>query len=181
MADVPISCCVAAAVLLEEGATPPRMLILRRAVEQLHGEWCHVAGKIENGETAWQSVLREIQEETGLAVTRVFSADYTEQFYEVPRNVVSIVPAFVAYVDASQPVRLNAEHSEYRWVTIADAQALVTLGGNAAFMKRCNASSSIASPLGGKKSRGSPSKEIGCPLVRNIASRQPMTRWSWRP
>src|SRR5271169_4494967 len=101
MADIPISCCIASAVVLEEGGSPPRMLILRRAVEQLHGEWCHVAGRIEADETAWEAVLREIREETGLAVTRLFSADYTEQFYEAKRNVVSVVPAFVAYVDST--------------------------------------------------------------------------------
>lgn len=129
MADIPISCCIASAVILEEGVSPPRMLILRRVVEQLYGEWCHVAGRIEAEETAWEAVLREIREETGLAVTRLFSADYTEQFYEPKRNIVSVVPAFVAYVDSSQPVRLNAEHSEFRWVTISDAQALVTFGG----------------------------------------------------
>ena len=114
---------------MEEGVNPPRMLILRRAVEQLHGEWCHVAGRIEDGETAWQAILREISEETGLTVTRLFSADYTEQFYEAKRNIVSIVPAFVAYVDPAQPVRLNAEHSEFRWVPISKAQSLVTFGG----------------------------------------------------
>jgi hypothetical protein len=52
MADVQISCFVASAVLLEEGVSVPRMLILRRPVEHLCGEWCHVAGRIEAGETA---------------------------------------------------------------------------------------------------------------------------------
>ena len=88
-----------------------------------------MAGGIEDRETAWQAALREIREETGLAVTRLFSADYNEQFYEAGRNIFTIVPVFVAYVDSSQAVRLNSEHSECRWVTIAEARSLVTFGG----------------------------------------------------
>lgn len=64
---VPISCEVASAVVLEDGAEVPRMLLLKRAKAHLQHEWCHVAGGIEAGETAWQAALREIAEETGLA------------------------------------------------------------------------------------------------------------------
>jgi len=56
-------------------------------------------------------------------------ADYNEQFYEAGRNTFTVVPVFFAYVDSSQAVRLNTEHSEFRWVTIAEAQSLVTFGG----------------------------------------------------
>jgi len=129
MAEIPVRCNVASAVVLEDGVPAPRMLLLRRNAAQLRDEWCHVAGGIQSGETAWQAALREITEETGLRVSRLFSADFNEQFYEAKRNVFTIVPAFVAYVDASQSVRLNAEHSEFRWVTITEAQSLVTFGG----------------------------------------------------
>lgn len=129
MAEIPVRCAVASAVVLEEGVEQPRMLLLRRSKTPLVGEWCHVAGGIEEGETPWQTVLREIREETGLAVSRLYSADYNEQFYEAGQNVFNVVPVFVAYVDSSKPIRLNSEHSEYRWVTISEAQALVTFGG----------------------------------------------------
>lgn len=127
--SVPISCSVASAVVLEDSAGSPRMLLLKRAKSYLFDEWCHVSGGIESGETAWQAALREIREETGLRITRLYSADYTEQFYEASKNQVTIVPAFVAYAAAGQAVRLNAEHSEYRWVSFHEARNLVTFGG----------------------------------------------------
>ena len=36
---------------------------------------------------------------------------------------------FVACADAGQAVRLNAEHSAYRWATFHEARNLVTFGG----------------------------------------------------
>ncbi len=105
------------------------MLLLKRASGYLVDEWCHIAGKIERGETAWQAALRELKEETALAPRRFYSADYTEQFYEHERNVVSIVPAFVAYVAPQSVPQLNEEHSEYRWVSFSEAASIVTFGG----------------------------------------------------
>ena len=126
--NVRVNCSVASAVLLAQNERSPRLLLLRRSSAQLRDEWCHVAGGIEPGETAWQAALREIGEETGLAVQRFYSADYTEQFYEMKRNIIQIVPAFVAYVDAAQPVRLNSEHSAFRWVTFVEAKQMVPFG-----------------------------------------------------
>jgi len=127
--EIPIRCYMASAVVLEDGPTQPKMLLLRRASEYLNGEWCHVAGKLETGETAGQAVLREIREETGLSVSRLFSADFCEQFYETHKNAICIVPAFVAYVDADQEVQLNEEHDTCRWVLLAEAAELVPFGG----------------------------------------------------
>ena len=141
---VPINCNVASAVVLEQNANPPKMLLLRRATEVLRDQWCHVAGGIEAGESAWQAALREVREETGLHVLRLFSADYTEQFYEAARNVVTIVPAFVAYVDSTQTVRLNAEHSAYRWVSFRRPTHWSPLAGNVDSTKRCAANSLTA-------------------------------------
>lgn len=78
--NVPVVCSYATAVVLEHGVETPRILLLRRAKEYLRGEWSSVAGSIEDGETAWQAALREVAEETGLEVKRLYATDYVEQY-----------------------------------------------------------------------------------------------------
>ncbi|MGK2889628.1 MAG: NUDIX domain-containing protein [Candidatus Malihini olakiniferum] len=53
---------------------------------------------IEAGETAWQTAQPEAEEETGLQLTDLYSADRCKQFYEADNNDITLVPVFVAYV-----------------------------------------------------------------------------------
>jgi dATP pyrophosphohydrolase len=127
---VPIRCVAVSAHLLRLDVDAARVLLLRRSSgDFLAGEWCQVSGRIEAGETAWQAALREIREETGLVPERFYSAGVCEQFYEPTRNHISLLPVFVGFVSAHAVVTLNAEHSEARWMTFAEAEAAVTFGG----------------------------------------------------
>lgn len=95
----------------------------------LLGEWCHVAGESRTAKLRGRRRSAKFTKKPALPSLALFSADCNEQFYEAGRNTFTIIPVFVAYVDSSQAVRLNSEHSEFRWVTIAEAQLLVTFGG----------------------------------------------------
>jgi ADP-ribose pyrophosphatase YjhB (NUDIX family) len=55
------------AVIVHEG----RVLLVRRGTEPLRGEWSLPGGLIEVGETLLAGVVREVREETGLAVEPV--------------------------------------------------------------------------------------------------------------
>jgi dATP pyrophosphohydrolase len=118
-----------AAVVLQDDRKQPRTLLLRRAKAAMRGEWSYVAGSVETGENAPQAIRRELSEETGLIASRLYSADFCEQFYEAQRASICIVPAFVAFVDPKAAITLNAEHDDWRWVTIAQAVGLVPFGG----------------------------------------------------
>ncbi len=98
------------------------MLLLKRTREEY---WCHVAGRIENDEVAWQTFLREVQEETGLAVDELYSGEYIEQFYEPKTNCITIFPVFVGMIDETSEVRLNEEHTDHKWCTLEEAINLV--------------------------------------------------------
>jgi dATP pyrophosphohydrolase len=128
MHEIPIrSFAVSVVVVRGTGAESDVLLLCR--TRSLAGEWCQIAGAIEAGETAWQAALREVHEETGLRPVAFYSADICEQFYEADRNAISLLPVFVGFVRPGDDVRLNAEHSEFRWVTFDDALRMVPFAG----------------------------------------------------
>ncbi len=144
MSQIKIKANYVSAVLIRNQNSSSEILLLKRAKEFMHGIWCHVAGRVENGEKAWEAALREIKEETGLIPESFYSADFCEQFYEYDKNEISIVPAFVAFVNHTDKVILNNEHSEFKWISINKAKEMVAFGGqrnlyefiNEEFLKR---------------------------------------------
>lgn len=62
---IPIRTFAVSAVLLSEVEGEIKMLMMHRTKERF---WCHVAGKVEAGETGWQAVIREVKEETEIVV-----------------------------------------------------------------------------------------------------------------
>ncbi|WP_342572287.1 NUDIX domain-containing protein [Paenibacillus sp. FSL R5-0749] len=118
-----------AVVLLKKSHDQYRVLMLKRAGRMLHNEWCYVGGGIEKGEKAWEAALREVHEETGITKVRLYSANQFEQFYSPKEDYIYTAPVFVGYVDESQPVRLNHEHTEYQWMTFDEAKDNAALPG----------------------------------------------------
>ncbi|MCY6381608.1 NUDIX hydrolase [Hoeflea prorocentri] len=128
MPEVPIRAFIASLVALCETGIGYEVLLLQRA-QTLAGEWCQIAGKFEDGETAWQAALHKLREETGLKPDRFYSADICEQFYEPDRDAITMAPVFVAFVDAKAAVVLNDENTAYRWVSFDEAPDMVAFGG----------------------------------------------------
>ena len=126
--EVPIRARAVSIHLVREDAFGPEVLLLRRA-GTLAGTWCQVAGRIEEGETAWQAALREVREETGLAPNRLYNADILEQFYVAARNIIAILPVFVGYVGEEAEVALNDEHDAHVWLSFEDARERVSFAG----------------------------------------------------
>jgi len=98
-----------------------KFLILKRArTKQYEHLWQGVAGKIEDGEKAWQAAIRELKEETGLTPKQMFIADHVSLFYETHGDRVNLVPVFGIEVDTDKVV-LSHEHCEYQWVHYDEA------------------------------------------------------------
>ncbi|WP_196160045.1 NUDIX pyrophosphatase [Reinekea sp. G2M2-21] len=115
-------------VLLRQRATTTEALLLKRSPED-GGFWSYVSGGVELGETGPEAALREIFEETGLSPVELYSADFIEQYYQASKNRIMLLPLFVAFVETSDLIVLNHEHTEYRWCGLEVALSLLRFDG----------------------------------------------------
>lgn len=128
MQDIPIRSFAVSVVVLRPSGLKRDVLLLQWS-RSLAGEWCQVAGAIEPGEAAWRAALREVEEETGLALKQLYSADIFEQLYEADRDAISLLPVFVGFARQEAEVRRNAKHSVARWVAFDEALEIVPFAG----------------------------------------------------
>ena len=128
--SVPIQCRAVGVVVLAGSGAGTRVLLLKRGTGSFIGEWSLITGRIEADEPAWNAAVREVHEEAGLVVARLYSAGYCDSFYQPDSNGLEIVPIFVAAIDAPGPVTLNDENTDFRWVTAQEAIALVPFHGH---------------------------------------------------
>ena len=94
-----------------------RVLTLRRAEgTRCTGAWEIVHGSIERGETPVAAARREVQEETGLPIERLYSLT-VNPFYLHRFDAVQLAVVFAAIVDPAAPVVLGSEHDAHQWRT----------------------------------------------------------------
>ncbi len=98
-----------------------RILTLKRGPNtRCTGAWEIVHGRIESGEKAEQAAMREVLEETGLAITRLYSIT-VNSFYLHQTGTVQLAIVFAAVVEATGAVHLGVEHDEFAWHSMHDA------------------------------------------------------------
>ncbi|WP_301101898.1 Nudix family hydrolase [Propionivibrio sp.] len=114
---------VAAAVLLREGQSGIEYLLARRPEGKVYaGYWEFPGGKVEPGESLRQALMRELQEELGIAIDHAWpwlSCTFTYphasvrlKFFRVPSWHGEIVPI---------------EHDGLIWTTIGDAATVTPI------------------------------------------------------
>jgi 8-oxo-dGTP pyrophosphatase MutT (NUDIX family) len=100
-----------------------RVLVLQRAAAtRCPASWETVHGRIEAGELPEQAAVREVQEETGLAVARLYNIT-VQPFYLPSLRIVTLAVVFAAFVDEPADVVLGAEHGDSQWLSPKDADA----------------------------------------------------------
>ncbi|MGH7615884.1 MAG: ATPase, T2SS/T4P/T4SS family [Gemmatimonadaceae bacterium] len=88
------------------------------------GAWEIVHGHIEPGEEPADAAIREVREETGLAVAKLYTLR-VQPFYLHTMRVVELAIVFVAFIDEPGHVIVGNEHDRAEWLTIEDAVARV--------------------------------------------------------
>jgi 8-oxo-dGTP pyrophosphatase MutT (NUDIX family) len=82
--------------------------------------WESVHGHIEAGETPEQAAVREVREETGLTVRRLYNVT-VQPFYLHRLATVELAVVFAAFVDRSEAVSLGEEHMRHEWLAPEEA------------------------------------------------------------
>lgn len=103
-----------------------RVLALRRAAHtRCTGAWEIVHGRIEAGERPAEAACREVFEETGFTVDRLYSLS-VNPFYLSVTDTVQLAVVYAAVLDRLDiAVRLSEEHDAARWLTAEDAQQIL--------------------------------------------------------
>ena len=90
-----------------------KFLLLKRNNPPVKGEWWLPGGRIRKGEQLEEAVKREVREETGLECKIIRQVGVINQIFP-ECHTVSI---YYLVKSESGDVKLNREHSGYRWVS----------------------------------------------------------------
>jgi ADP-ribose pyrophosphatase YjhB (NUDIX family) len=101
-----------------------KVLLTRRARSPAKGFYSLPGGRVEFGESLYQALAREVEEETGLEIKIVGLAGWREVLPAAPGSGHYLIMSFAARWTAREPV-LNEELDDYRWIAPG---ALASLG-----------------------------------------------------
>jgi 8-oxo-dGTP pyrophosphatase MutT (NUDIX family) len=99
-----------------------RVLLMKRGDEgRCPRSWEAVHGRIEPGERPEEAAVREVFEESGLSVARLYNIT-VNPFYIHALGIVNAAVVFAAFVDEPATVTLGAEHVAHEWLSPAEAE-----------------------------------------------------------
>lgn len=108
--------------LLRRGAAGWEVLVLQRGEgTRCTGAWEVVHGRIEEGERPEDAAIREVREETGLDIERLYNVT-VQPFYLHMLGAVMLAVVFAAFA-APGEVTLGPEHAAFEWLPVDAALA----------------------------------------------------------
>lgn len=113
-------------VLIYQKATNTSALFCKRTQEPYKDFYCLPGGFLENNESCLQAAIRELKEETGL-ITQEENLTFLHYYdlLEDPRGQsLNMFFYCSSHVFDGQKIVLGEENSEYRWITLDEADSL---------------------------------------------------------
>jgi type II secretory ATPase GspE/PulE/Tfp pilus assembly ATPase PilB-like protein/8-oxo-dGTP pyrophosphatase MutT (NUDIX family) len=100
-----------------------RVLVMQRALDtRCPTAWETVHGRLEAGEEPEHAAVREVREETGLEIDRLYNVT-VQPFYLHTSHVVQVAVVFAAFVSEPGTFVLGPEHQHADWLTVEEALA----------------------------------------------------------
>jgi 8-oxo-dGTP pyrophosphatase MutT (NUDIX family) len=98
-----------------------KVLVLQRADDtRCPGAWESVHGNIDEAELPEYAARRELKEETGLELSRLYNVT-VNPFYLHKYGAVQLAIVFAAFVEEPAQVKLSPEHQKFEWLSPEDA------------------------------------------------------------
>jgi type II secretory ATPase GspE/PulE/Tfp pilus assembly ATPase PilB-like protein/8-oxo-dGTP pyrophosphatase MutT (NUDIX family) len=100
-----------------------KVLLVKRAKDtRCPGAWETVHGRIEDDERPEIAAKREVHEETGLEIDRLYNVT-VQPFYLHMMETIQLAVVFAAFVAEPAEVTLGAEHQDFEWLSVEEADA----------------------------------------------------------
>jgi len=98
-----------------------RVLALQRGKDtRCPGSWETVHGHIDPGEEPEDAAIREVREEAGLTVERLYNVR-VQPFYIHKNHTLQLAVVFAAFVSADTDVTIGVEHQRAEWLSVPEA------------------------------------------------------------
>lgn len=96
--------------------TNGQVLLLKRTNQPASGQWWFPGGRIHIGETRLEATHRKLEEECGLEPAPLTELGSSDLFFVIEGATYhDVTLLFQRTVEAGQPIRIDAEASEYGW------------------------------------------------------------------
>lgn len=101
----------------------PKVLLIERGDEPFKGCWAFPGGFLNMDETAEQCAIRELEEETGLAINTIHQVGAYSKVDRDPRGR-TITIAYLAIIDSPLPVVGQDDAATAQWFPLSDLPRL---------------------------------------------------------
>ncbi|MBR6439552.1 MAG: NUDIX hydrolase [Bacteroidales bacterium] len=101
----------------------PKVLLIQRGNEPFKGQWAFPGGFMNMDETTEQCAIRELEEETGLKVTKIKQIGAYSKVDRDPRGR-TVTVAYLVVIDKAEAVKGGDDAAKAQWFPISNLPKL---------------------------------------------------------